>query len=275
MRNYLQYNGKELDRMHGLDWYDYGARHYDAVLGRWMCMDPLAEKYYDVSSYGYCKGNPIIFIDSDGKIVKPFGYDELSIILCTLSTEDAQYVAIDRNGYININLINSHKSASPNFGYLQRLVNSDLIYNIALTEKDVEYANNDGGTGRLPMTYDKYPDWADKNGDVTINATENGEIGRMGVTLLPGKGTSGVNSKDSNVWVYINSKLSRRSRVDAYSHEANGHGVIYEETRDRSQSGHQFGPGNKDENEKLKIRILNSKKESRKHMDERRIKNDE
>ena len=27
-----KYNGKELDRMHGLDWYDYGARHYDAVL---------------------------------------------------------------------------------------------------------------------------------------------------------------------------------------------------------------------------------------------------
>ena len=27
-----KYNGKELDRMHGLDWYDYGTRHYDAVL---------------------------------------------------------------------------------------------------------------------------------------------------------------------------------------------------------------------------------------------------
>ena len=38
-----KYNGKELDRMHGLDWYDYSARHYDAVLGRWMCVDPLAE----------------------------------------------------------------------------------------------------------------------------------------------------------------------------------------------------------------------------------------
>ena len=38
-----KYNGKELDRMHGLDWYDYGTRYYDAVLGRWMCVDPLAE----------------------------------------------------------------------------------------------------------------------------------------------------------------------------------------------------------------------------------------
>uniref|UniRef100_A0AB33JH39 RHS repeat-associated core domain-containing protein n=1 Tax=Prevotella sp. GTC17262 TaxID=3236797 RepID=A0AB33JH39_9BACT len=62
-----KYNGKELDRMHGLDWYDYGARHYDAALGRWMCMDPLAEKYYDVTPYGYCGENPHNRIDIDGQ----------------------------------------------------------------------------------------------------------------------------------------------------------------------------------------------------------------
>ena len=46
-----KYNGKELDRMHGLDWYDYSARHYDAVLGRWMCVDPLAENGLILSPY--------------------------------------------------------------------------------------------------------------------------------------------------------------------------------------------------------------------------------
>uniref|UniRef100_A0AB33IR42 Teneurin-like YD-shell domain-containing protein n=1 Tax=Prevotella sp. GTC17253 TaxID=3236793 RepID=A0AB33IR42_9BACT len=61
-----KYNGKELDRMHGLDWYDYGARHSDAVLGRWMCMDPLAEKYYDVTPYGYCGNDPVNRFDPDG-----------------------------------------------------------------------------------------------------------------------------------------------------------------------------------------------------------------
>ena len=62
-----KYNGKELDRMHGLDWYDYGARHYDAVLGRWMCVDPLAEKFPNIGAYVYCHGNPINMIDPDGK----------------------------------------------------------------------------------------------------------------------------------------------------------------------------------------------------------------
>ena len=41
-----KYNGKELNRMHGLDWYDYGARHYDATIVSWPTIDPLAEKYY-------------------------------------------------------------------------------------------------------------------------------------------------------------------------------------------------------------------------------------
>ena len=62
-----KYNGKELDRMHGLDTYDYGARQYDPVLGRWDRMDPMCEKYYDVSPYVYCENNPVNIIDPDGR----------------------------------------------------------------------------------------------------------------------------------------------------------------------------------------------------------------
>ncbi|WP_217928784.1 DUF6443 domain-containing protein [Bacteroides caecimuris] len=62
-----KYNGKELDRKGGLDWYDYGARHYDAVLGRWHAADPSSEKYYNWSPYTYCKNNPVLRIDLDGK----------------------------------------------------------------------------------------------------------------------------------------------------------------------------------------------------------------
>ena len=61
------YNGKELDRVHGLDWYDYGARMYDVTLGRWTSVDPLCEKYYHISPYAYCGNNPVSRIDPDGK----------------------------------------------------------------------------------------------------------------------------------------------------------------------------------------------------------------
>lgn len=61
-----KYNGKELDTKNGLNWYDYGARHYDAVLGRWHVVDPLGEKYYSSSPFVYCGNNPINRIDPTG-----------------------------------------------------------------------------------------------------------------------------------------------------------------------------------------------------------------
>ena len=70
-----KYNGKELDRMHGLDTYDYGARQYDPILGRWDRMDPLCEKYYSVSPYAYCGGNPIMLVDPDGREIWVHYYD--------------------------------------------------------------------------------------------------------------------------------------------------------------------------------------------------------
>ena len=51
--NQLKYNGKELQMEAKLEWYDYGARFYDAAIGRFHTLDPLAEKYSFQSPYVY------------------------------------------------------------------------------------------------------------------------------------------------------------------------------------------------------------------------------
>ncbi len=61
-----KYNGKELDKMHGLNTYDYGARQYNPVTARWDRVDPLCEKYYDVSPYSFCLDSPINLVDRSG-----------------------------------------------------------------------------------------------------------------------------------------------------------------------------------------------------------------
>ena len=61
-----KYNGKEYDAKKGLNWYDYGARHYDAALGRFTTVDALYDKHFKVSPYVYCGNEPVGRIDPDG-----------------------------------------------------------------------------------------------------------------------------------------------------------------------------------------------------------------
>ena len=60
-----KFNGKEFDQETGL--YYYGARYMDPKISMWLGVDPLAEKYPNVTGYCYTMDNPIKFIEIDGK----------------------------------------------------------------------------------------------------------------------------------------------------------------------------------------------------------------
>ena len=64
--NHYLYNGKELNSDFGLDWSDYGARYYDAAIGRFTTVDLMAEERDWLTVYNYVQNNPILRIDPTG-----------------------------------------------------------------------------------------------------------------------------------------------------------------------------------------------------------------
>ena len=97
--NKYLYNGKEiqLDKIGtvGLDWYDYGARMYDAQLGRWHSVDPLAEEAPDWTVYRYGFNNPIIFTDPGGMFETKYEDEAGRLLLETNDGSDAVVTVTD------------------------------------------------------------------------------------------------------------------------------------------------------------------------------------
>ena len=137
-----KYNGKELDRMHGLNTYDYGARQYNPVLGRWDRMDPLCEKYYDVSPYGYCGNNPVNAIDPDGR--DEWEINKQGEIIKKIKTKqhDAFFILGDDN---------------------KRIIDKSISFKYGTITKSFKSHTNDGDK------YDVYQMRGDANGEKLYN----------------------------------------------------------------------------------------------------------
>ena len=84
-----KYIGKEFDHMHGLDWYDHGARMYDAAKVAWDRVDSQYNEYYPYSPYIYSMNNPINALDTDGRKVYVFARNLIE------------------NKYLNVNVIHT------------------------------------------------------------------------------------------------------------------------------------------------------------------------
>ena len=93
--NRYRFTGKELGNETGL--YDFSARCLQTSLGRFTTIDPLAEKYPNISPYAYCNGNPVNFVDPDGMDI--YRYDDKSGTFHLYQTNDDDFDQVGRFKY--------------------------------------------------------------------------------------------------------------------------------------------------------------------------------
>jgi len=85
------WNAQKQGKIH-VNCYDYGARFYDPVIGRFTCLDPIAEEFYYVSPYNYAENSPIANVDL-------WGLQALNAqIWATLQATKIKYTAIAQQG---------------------------------------------------------------------------------------------------------------------------------------------------------------------------------
>ena len=185
-----KYHGKRLDRIHGLDWYDYGARYYDAALAMFTTMDPMAEKYYHISPYAYCLGNPVRFIDPDGReptieeaaLMAAHVYGDISVTL-----KGGWRVSKNTFGISLCNSSNGFKSQ-----LYERELNGELEYVYATAGTDVfdikDWKNN---VSQLIGLSDQYSESAN-NAVFLAEKLKNNELNFVGHSM--GGGEAALNS---------------------------------------------------------------------------------
>ncbi|MDO4802648.1 MAG: hypothetical protein Q4A15_10835, partial [Prevotellaceae bacterium] len=194
------------------------------------------------SPYSYCAGNPIRYVDPDGRRIKPIGSQAQNIILSTLSEYERPYVSVNEDGYIDSELLLSCNSHSNNFTCLKDLVMSP--YNIEVSTNEI--MNYIGGTEEFKeIEYVKGTDiFGNSFEDVNFNDVSgnvDGATGRLGVTYMPvGENETGKAPLDnSSIQININPHLGNsRTAAETFAHEGYGHAIMYVRTGDRSKAVH-------------------------------------
>jgi len=142
--NLYLYNGKELNNEF-FENYDYGARFYDAQIGRWHGIDPLTEERSFISPYNFVQNNPISRFDPDGARDAPI-YDR-----------DANFLGTDDQGLQGKAIVMDKDKFTQGMSHEEALSNS----------LGAEGLSSNAATSKLLTHYDNLKSRPDYDGFVT------------------------------------------------------------------------------------------------------------
>ena len=110
----FQFAGGRRDIGSGL--LQFGARHYDPVVGRWISKDPIGFDGGDTNLYGYVLNDPVNFVDFDGK--SPF-----LIIAPYLAFETGFFIGATINRIaFNVPYSQTYRDANPLLNFTESIV---------------------------------------------------------------------------------------------------------------------------------------------------------
>lgn len=138
-------------------------RIYSGHVARWLGVDPLADKYPDVSPYVYCEDNPLMYVDPDGEKLHLSG-DETDAGFDQLQKSTQLELQIGDDGYVSYNDTESRKSLTKADKKLKKIIDSDKI----LVDQECTSAIVANGTWFLGGTFDG----STKTSDGTIVARQ-------------------------------------------------------------------------------------------------------
>ena len=259
-----RFSGKESLTRVDLNLYDFGARMFSPFNMRWMTMDPLAEKYYHISPYAYCAGNPVNLVDWDGREVFLKGDRELEMIRETLPEGARTYVRINENGFIDKQTLHDYVGDDYNYSNLLSLVDDNTIVFVSINDS-FDYISSDGRdcTGRL--SYFPPDEFLMDPSIEIVSGLTTGESGNYGKTLFPDR-VGAQNSTSKMIEIYLHPSLSSTGAAEAFSHEGYGHALLYiKNGHDHEGASHQ--PQNwVDKNTVLVNMILNARRATIKNL---------
>jgi RHS repeat-associated protein len=175
-----KYNGKEYQDELGLNFYDFGARNYDAAIGRWMNIDPMAGKWQEYSPYNYTLNNPMFFVDPNGEDVYLYYYvksnnkEDNSMFMNSAMTRATEMLSTMKDGDVfKISFVED-------LGSLESTVENDVkelspIYGGTREVGIFSHAGLDGPIGSKPASKDALYNKGDLGADgraVAQNSTQ-------------------------------------------------------------------------------------------------------
>ena len=227
-----KYCGKEFERMNGFDAYDFGARFYDPEIGRFLSIDPLAEKSPNISPYAYCANNPVRYIDPDGRKVRG------------ITKQDAQkfrddiYKVLADDKFANVRTLIDIKGKT--FKAIDACELNSAMEGLILTDDESAYITMITGAINSKDVYKvEYV-----SGEYTSSEGAKAFVNHMNKELGEGMGDKMVtrDGKLSSAWIrnsgdglnvptqngshsFISGSLQGSERVVTSGHEVFGHGI--------------------------------------------------